>query len=48
MKSVDIELATRHTHSHGRAVAKDYTIERNIQIILALNQLFYYIPDKAK
>lgn len=48
MKSVDLELATRHTHSHGRAIAKDYTIERNIQVILTLNQLFYYIPDKAK
>lgn len=48
MRPKDLELATRHTHSHGRAVAEDYTIERNIQIILTLNQLFYYIIDNTK
>lgn len=34
---------TRHTTSHGRAESSAYNIERNIQIILTINQLFYYL-----
>lgn len=34
---------TRHTASHGRANNEAYTLERNIQIILTINQLFYYL-----
>lgn len=48
MRSTDLGTTNRNTHSHGRADAKDYTFERNIQIILTLNQLFYYIPNKAE
>lgn len=48
MRSSDLVTTNRNTHSHGRAVAEDYTFERNLQIILTINQLFYYIPNKPE
>ena len=34
---------TRHSTTHGRADNAAYDLERNIQIILTINQLFYYL-----
>lgn len=34
---------TRHTTAHGRDSHEFYTLERNIQIILTINQLYFYL-----
>lgn len=37
------KFGTRHSVAHGRAESEAYSLERNIQIILTINQLFYYL-----
>lgn len=43
MKKTLVRNGTRHTVTHGRATIDAYNLERNIQVILTINQLFYYL-----
>ena len=45
----DLETGTvdlsRHSASHGVAIAKDYTPERALQALLTLDQIYFYLPE---
>jgi hypothetical protein len=47
MNDLEFEL-TRHTISHGLASAESYTKLRALQVILVLDQIFFYIPPTKK
>ena len=36
---------SRHSASHGVAIAKDYTPERALQALLTLDQIYFYLPE---
>ncbi len=49
--SFNVETGTvdlsRHSAAHGVATGKDYTVERALQAILTLNQIYFYLPSPS-